>query len=66
LADERLAAPLVGADDDVIPIDEILFRGADALARAAALGESLRATGGPPDPVALAELYDLLQLAAAE
>ncbi len=66
LASERLAAPLVGEEDDVIPIDELLFRGRDALARAAALGETLRAAAGPPDPQALAELYDLLQLAAAD
>ncbi|MNC96558.1 hypothetical protein D3C83_139660 [compost metagenome] len=50
----------------MIAIDDILFRGREALARAAAIGESLRNASGPPDPQSLAELYDLLQLAAAE
>ncbi|MEX2182761.1 MAG: Hpt domain-containing protein [Gemmatimonadaceae bacterium] len=66
LATEHLAEPLVGPEDDVIPIDELLFRGRDALARAAALGEELRTADGAPDPQTLAELYDLLQLAAAD
>jgi chemotaxis protein histidine kinase CheA len=63
---DRFAEPTVGEDDDVVPIDELLFRGKDALARAIALGDALRLGDSPPDPDTLAELYDLLQLAAAE
>lgn len=63
---ERFAEPTIGEDDDVVPIDELLFRGKDALARAIAIGDALRQGDAPPDPDTLAELYDLLQLAAAE
>lgn len=60
------AAPVVGEEDDVIPIEDLLFRGKDALARAIQLGDALRSSGSAPDSATLAELYDLLQLAAAE
>jgi chemotaxis protein histidine kinase CheA len=63
---DRFAEPTVGEDDDVVPIDELLFRGKDALARAIAIGDELRQRDVAPDPDTLAELYDLLQLAAAE
>ncbi|HET8770483.1 MAG TPA: hypothetical protein VFM71_05845 [Gemmatimonadaceae bacterium] len=66
LGDEHLAAPLVGDEDDVVPIDELLFRGRDALSRAIEIGARFKETGQPPDRAALDELYDLLQLAAAE
>lgn len=60
------ATPVVGEEDDVIPIEDLLFRGKDALARALEIGNALRSGGSAPDSAALAELYDLLQLAAAE
>lgn len=63
---ERFAEPTVSEDDDVVPIDELLFRGKDALARAIAIGDELRQRDAAPDQATLAELYDLLQLAAAE
>jgi chemotaxis protein histidine kinase CheA len=63
---DRFAEPVVGEEDDVVPIDELLFRGKDALARAIAIGDALRQHDAAPDPDTLAELYDLLQLAAAE
>ena len=50
----------------MIPIEDLLFRGKDALQRALTLGESLKRAGAVPDADTLAELYDLLQLAAAE
>jgi hypothetical protein len=66
LGEERLAEPLVGDEDDVIPVEDLLFRGKDALQHALELGDQLRAGTTAPDPTTLAELYDLLQLAAAE
>ena len=66
LGEERLAEPLVGAEDDVIPVEDLLFRGKDALQHAISLGDQLRAGTTAPDTATLAELYDLLQLAAAE
>lgn len=66
LGGSTFAAPLVGDEDDVIPIEDLLFRGKDALQRALTLGESLKRAGTAPDAETLAELYDLLQLAAAE
>ncbi len=66
LGDDPFATPLVGDEDDVVPIDELLFRGREALQRAIELGAGLRESGGVPDHETLDELYDLLQLAAAE
>ena len=66
LGGSTFAAPLVGDEDDVIPIEDLLFRGKDALQRALVLGDSLKRAGATPDSETLAELYDLLQLAAAE
>jgi chemotaxis protein histidine kinase CheA len=66
LAETNLAAPVVGEEDDVIPIEDLLLRGRDALERAIQLGDALRHSGNVPDPATLSELYDLLQLAAAE
>jgi HPt (histidine-containing phosphotransfer) domain-containing protein len=62
----HLAAPVVGDEDDVIPIEELIFHGKDALARALEISDGLRRSGAVPDPDTLAELYDLLQLAAAD
>jgi hypothetical protein len=66
LGEDHLVEPSVGDEDDVVPIEELQFRGRDALARAMALSASLRDRDEPADPATLDELYDLLQLAAAE
>ena len=66
LATDHIAPRAVGEDDDVVPIEELLFRGKEALARAIGIGEALRRTASQPDPATLSELYDLLQLAAAD
>jgi hypothetical protein len=66
LDNSTFAAPLVGEEDDVIPVEDLLFRGKDALARALVIGDALRQAGTIPDAATLGELYDLLQLAAAE
>lgn len=66
LGETHLAEPVIGEEDDVIPIEDLLFRGKDALDRAIQIGDALKQSGGVPDAASLAELYDLLQLAAAE
>ena len=66
LATTHLASPLSGPDDDIVSIDELLYRGKEALARALSIGDDLRGSTEPPDPARLHELYDLLQLASAD
>ena len=66
LGDTPFAAPLVGEEDDVVPIEDLIFRGREALDRAIQIGDALRQSGAVPDHATLTELYDLLQLAAAE
>lgn len=66
LGEELLAEPAIGDEDDVIPIEELLYRGKDALQRAMQIGDALRQHTAAPDEQTLDELYDLLQLAAAE
>ena len=51
---------------DVVPIDTLLYRGRRALARARELRDEIRAAGRAPDQPSLDELFDLLDLAAAE
>jgi hypothetical protein len=61
---EPLSKPV--AVDDVVPIEVLLYRGRSAMARAIQLKNELRAANGTPSSEALAELYDLLDLAVAE
>lgn len=65
LGDLRLLDPAADPDDDIVPIDDLLFRGRDALREALRLGDRLR-DADVPDHDELQELYDLLQLAAAD
>ncbi|MCC7001947.1 MAG: hypothetical protein IT357_07305 [Gemmatimonadaceae bacterium] len=66
LEDSHMSDPIWGEDDDIIPIEDLLYRGKDALRAASDLGAKLRDKAEPPDPVVLNELYDLLQLASAD
>ena len=67
LNEEPLAEPAhVPEDDGVVPIQDLLYRGKAALARAREVGDAIKAAGLAPDPDALAELFDLLELAASE
>lgn len=66
LEDTHLSEPVATEDDDVVPIEDLLYRGKDALRAASDLGAKLRQNSEPPDPETLYELYDLLQLAAAD
>ncbi|MCU0617310.1 MAG: Hpt domain-containing protein [Gemmatimonadaceae bacterium] len=66
-------APAPATDGDIVPIESLLYRGADALARARVVRDELRsawqrAGGAAIDPTAaslLDELSDLLDLAAS-
>jgi hypothetical protein len=49
-----------------VPIETLLYRRPAALARAREIRDQLRRIGGPQLPDALVELFDLLDLAAAE
>jgi hypothetical protein len=60
-----LAPPAPLDDATVIPIDELLYRGRAALDRAIEVRDLMRLSGGNTDE-ALAELFDLLDLAAAD
>ncbi|MDB4875694.1 MAG: Hpt domain protein [Gemmatimonadetes bacterium] len=52
-------------EDDVVPIESLLYRGRSALDRAVAIRDELRAAPAG-NPAALEELFDLLELARAE
>ena len=62
MAGERLAEP-IGFNDDIVPVDALLYRGRAALDRAVELRDAIRRAGGAPAPEALEELYDLVELA---
>ncbi|MBI1810172.1 MAG: hypothetical protein HYR75_09770, partial [Gemmatimonadetes bacterium] len=67
LHDEPLSEPVpIDEDDGVVPIQELLYRGKAALRRAIEIGESVKRLGTSPSADTLAELFDLLELAAAE
>lgn len=66
LEHEPLSEPAEVDDDGIVPIQDLLYRGRAALHRAIELGDTLKRAGPSPDAESLAELYDLLELAAAE
>ena len=62
LASERMAEP-VAFDDEVVPVDALVYRGRAALDRAVELRDAIRRAGTAPSPEELEELYDLVELA---
>ncbi len=64
LADERMAEPRV--IDEIVPIDELFYRGRAALDRAMLVRDAIKRAGSPPPQNLLDELYDLVELARAE
>ena len=64
LDDAPLVEPVAYADDVTVPIEDLVYRGRDALERAIELRDTIRQSGGAPDSDMLAELFDLLELAA--
>jgi len=65
LDDAPLAPPAPLDDATVVSIDDLLYRGRAALERAIEVRDEIRLSGGNTDE-ALAELFDLLDLAAAD
>ncbi|MHB1070046.1 MAG: hypothetical protein ACYC1W_09295, partial [Gemmatimonadaceae bacterium] len=64
LEESPLAEPMPVDSDVVVPIEDLVYRGRDALDRAIELRDLLKQAAGAPDPAMLAELFDLLELAA--
>ncbi|MFL5609051.1 MAG: Hpt domain-containing protein [Gemmatimonadaceae bacterium] len=61
-----LSNPITLAEQPAVPIDVLLYRGRAAIERARAIRDELRQRGGPLDPTALSELFDLLDLALTD
>ena len=69
LSQAPLSEPASIGDDDIVPIESLLYRGRAALERAIAVRDEMQRSsksGGGPDVAALAELFDLLELARRE
>ncbi len=66
LASRPLSQPVPLVDETVVPIQTLLYTGRSALDRARELRSEIAQRGGSPSPDALAELFDLLDLAAAD
>ncbi|MEP6692406.1 MAG: hypothetical protein ABJD07_14690, partial [Gemmatimonadaceae bacterium] len=62
---QPLSAPAHIPEEDVVDIDTLLYRGDAAKERARALREEMRLGAQPPDAHTVAELLDLLDLAAS-
>ena len=65
LSHERFAEP-AHLDEEVVPVDALLYRGRAALDRAMEIRDQLRRESGPPAAELLEELYDLVELARAD
>ena len=65
LSEERYAEP-AQLEEEVVPVDALLYRGRAALDRAMEIRDQLRRAGGSPPPELLEELYDLVELARAD
>jgi hypothetical protein len=66
LSENPFAAPVPIPEDNIVPIDTLLYRGRAALDRAVEIRDDLRKQGASSDQAALDELFDLLDLARAE
>jgi hypothetical protein len=64
LDETPLVEPVAMDSDVIVPIEDLVYRGRDALDRAIELRDLLRQAAGAPDAAMLAELFDLLELAA--
>jgi chemotaxis protein histidine kinase CheA len=66
LQEKPLREPTPLPDEQIVPIQELLYRGRAAVERARTLRDEIRQRGGSPPQDAIDELYDLLDLALAE
>jgi hypothetical protein len=62
LEQRPLAKPVPLAQERVVPIETLLYRGDSALKRARELRDEIKAGGASPPPEALDELFALLDL----
>ena len=58
-----LAAPVAVAEQPLVPIDRLLYRGRAAIERARTIRDEVRQADGAADPALMQELFDLLDLA---
>ncbi len=65
LEDEPLSAPARLDEDDIVPIESLVYRGQSAIRRAITVRDEMRASGRTDDAT-LQEIFDLLDLAQAE
>ena len=65
LEDEPLSEPARLDEDDIVPIESLVYRGQSAIRRAIAVRDEMRASGRTDDAT-LQEIFDLLDLAQAE
>jgi chemotaxis protein histidine kinase CheA len=66
LAAQPMSEPVDLAEQPLVPIDALLYRGRAAIERAIELREEIRQHGGSASDDTMAELFDLLDLALAE
>ncbi len=66
LQDKPLREPTPLPDEQIVPIQELLYRGRAAVERARTLRDELRHRGGAPPQDVIDELYDLLDHALVE
>jgi hypothetical protein len=66
IAARPMSEPVDIAEQPLVPIDALLYRGRAAIQRAIELREQIRRGGGNPSDDTIAELFDLLDLALAE
>ena len=65
IAAQPMSEPVDIAEQPLVPIDALLYRGRAAIERAIELREAIR-RGGSANDETMAELFDLLDLALAE
>jgi HPt (histidine-containing phosphotransfer) domain-containing protein len=65
LNDRPFAEPAALPEDDIVPIESILYRGRAALDRAVEIRDQIRKSGNRADNDVLEELFDLIELARA-
>lgn len=61
-----MAPPADQAEEELVPVESLLFRGRTALAQAIAVSDRLATRGLTPDRDGFAEIRDLLHLATTE
>jgi chemotaxis protein histidine kinase CheA len=66
IAAQPMSEPVDLAEQPLVPIDALLYRGRAAIERAIELREEIRQHGGSLSDDTMAELFDLLDLALAE